>query len=99
MVVYVVGPDVQLVQRKIELKMHGRMDQFIRVGAGETFPDIWEEKGLATLYHVNLDELIEYDFDQTRVQEMIDSVSGEVEEKDRLEQGLEQEISGFIHLS
>ena len=54
---------------------------------------------MATLYHVNLDELIEYDFDQTRVQEMIDSVSGEVEEKDRLEQGLEQEISGFIHLS
>ena len=30
---------------------------------GETLPDIRQSKGLAMLYHVTLDELIEYDFD------------------------------------
>ena len=29
----------------------------------ETLPDIRQSKGLAMLYHMSLDELIEYDFD------------------------------------
>ena len=31
---------------------------------GETLPDIRQSKGLAMLYHVTLDELVEYDFDE-----------------------------------
>lgn len=46
---------------------------------GETLPDIRQSKGLATLYHVTLDELIEYDFDEHQAQEMIDSVSEEAQ--------------------
>ena len=42
---------------------------------GETLPDIRQSKGLAVLYHVTLDELVEYDFDERQAQEMIDSVS------------------------
>lgn len=42
---------------------------------GETLPDIRQSKGLAMLYHVTLDELVEYDFDERQAQEMIDSVS------------------------
>ena len=42
---------------------------------GETLPDIRQSKGLAMLYHVTLDELVKYDFDERQAQEMIDSVS------------------------
>ena len=45
----------------------------------ETLPDIRQSKGLAVLYHMTLDELIEYDFDERQVQEMIDSVSEEAQ--------------------
>lgn len=48
---------------------------------GETLPDIRQAKGLATLYHMTLDELIEYDFDEARAQEMIDSVSEQAQAK------------------
>ena len=42
---------------------------------GETLPDIRQSKAMAVLYHMTLDELIEYDFDEARAQAMIDSVS------------------------
>ena len=48
---------------------------------GETLPDIRQSKGLAGLYHMTLDELIEYDFDQQQAQQMIDSVSEEAQAK------------------
>ena len=37
----------------------------------ETLPDIRQSKGLAVLYHMTLDELIEYDFDEQQAQQMI----------------------------
>ena len=45
----------------------------------ETLPDIRQSKGLAMLYHMTLDELIEYDFDEAQAQQMIDSVSEEAQ--------------------
>ena len=42
-------------------------------------PDIRQSKGLAMLYHMTLDELIEYDFDEQQAQQMIDSVSDEAQ--------------------
>ena len=45
----------------------------------ETLPDIRQSKGLAVLYNLTLDELIEYDFDERQAQEMIDSVSEEAQ--------------------
>lgn len=41
----------------------------------ETLPDIHQSKRLAILYHLTLDELIEYDFDEQQAQQMIESVS------------------------
>lgn len=41
----------------------------------ETLPDIHQSKRLAVLYHLTLDELIEYDFDEQQAQQMIESVS------------------------
>ena len=43
----------------------------------ETLPDIRQSKRLAMLYHMTLDELIEYDFDEQQAQQMIESVSDE----------------------
>ena len=45
----------------------------------ETLPDIRQSKGLAMLYHLTLDELIEYDFDQQQAQQMIDSINDEAQ--------------------
>ena len=45
----------------------------------ETLPDIRQSKELAVLYHMTLDELIEYDFDEQQAQQMIDSISEEAQ--------------------
>ncbi len=47
----------------------------------ETLPDIRQSKGLAMLYHMTLDELIEYDFDEQQAQQMIESVSDEAQSR------------------
>ena len=48
---------------------------------GETLPDIRQSKRLSVLYHITLDQLIEYDFDENQAREMIDSVSEEAQAK------------------
>ena len=48
---------------------------------GETLPDIRQSKRLAVLYHITLDELAEYDFDEQQAREMIGSVSEEAQAK------------------
>ena len=45
----------------------------------ETLPDIRLSKRLAMIYHMTLDELIEYDFDEQQAQQMIESVSDEAQ--------------------
>lgn len=47
----------------------------------ETLPDIRQSKQLATLYHITLDELIQFDADEKEIQQMIDSVSEETQAK------------------
>ena len=47
----------------------------------ETLPDIRQSKKLAMLYHMTLDELIEYDFDEHQAQQMINSISDEAQAK------------------
>lgn len=47
----------------------------------ETLPDIYQSKKLAVLYHLSLDELIEFDFQITEIQEAIDNTSEETTKK------------------
>ena len=47
----------------------------------ETLPDIRQSKKLAMLYHMTLDELIEYDFDEQQAQQLISSISDEAQAK------------------
>lgn len=48
---------------------------------GETLPDIQQSKRLALLYHLSLDELIDFDMDVAEVQQAIERTSGTLEEK------------------
>lgn len=48
---------------------------------GETLPDIQQSKRLSLLYHLSLDELIDFDLDVQEIQEVIDKTSEEVNEK------------------
>lgn len=48
---------------------------------GETLPDIRQSKKLALLYHLSLDELIDFDLDVQEIQEVIDKTSEEVQNK------------------
>lgn len=47
----------------------------------ETVPDIRQAKKMSVLYHVSLDELINFDLDIKEIQEAIDKTDEEVEEK------------------
>lgn len=48
---------------------------------GETLPDIRQSKKLSDLYHLSLDELIDFDLDVQEIQEVIDRTSEEVSDK------------------
>lgn len=47
----------------------------------ETLPDIRQSKRLAVLYHLSLDELIDFDVDVKEIQEVIDRTSEETQRK------------------
>lgn len=47
----------------------------------ETVPDIRQSKRMAVLFHVSLDELVEFDLDVQEIQEAIDRTKEETEEK------------------
>lgn len=47
----------------------------------ETLPDIRQSKRLALLYHLSLDELIDFDMDVEEVQQAIEHTSDALEEK------------------
>lgn len=48
---------------------------------GETIPDIRQSKKMAVLYHMSLDELIDFDIDLAEIQETIERTSEETENK------------------
>lgn len=47
----------------------------------ETLPDIRQSKRLATLYHVTLDSLIDFDVEVEEITEMINSLSEDAQAK------------------
>lgn len=47
----------------------------------ETLPDICQSKKLSNLYHLTLDELIDFDVDVKAIEQMIESTSEEVTQK------------------
>ena len=47
----------------------------------ETLPDIRQSKRLAVLYHLSLDELIDFDVDVKEIEEVIQRTSEETQKK------------------
>lgn len=47
----------------------------------ETVPDIYQSKRLANLYHLSLDELIEFDIDLKEIERVIENTSEETQSK------------------
>lgn len=47
----------------------------------ETIPDIFQSKKLAVLYHLSLDELIEFDFEIKEIEKIIENTSEETQKK------------------
>ena len=47
----------------------------------ETLPDIWQSKHLSNLYHVTLDELIDFDVDVKEIEQMIENINEKTEQK------------------
>lgn len=47
----------------------------------ETLPDIRQSKKLAVLYHLTLDELIDFDADVKEIEDMIEKTSEETQKK------------------
>lgn len=47
----------------------------------ETVPDIRQSKKMAVLYHMTLDELIDFDMDMMEIQEAIDKTDEKIQEK------------------
>ena len=68
-----------LSQQELAVKLNVVRQTVSKWEQGETLPDIRQSKGLAMLYHMTLDELIAYDFDEQQAQQMIDSVSDEAQ--------------------
>ena len=71
----------KLSQEELAVKLHVVRQTISKWETGETLPDIRQSKRLAVLYHITLDELVEYDFDEQQAREMIDSVSEEAQAK------------------
>ena len=68
-----------LTQEKVAEKLGVSRQTISKWETDETLPDIRQSKGLSTLYHVTLDELIEYDFDERQAREMIEGLSDEAQ--------------------
>ncbi len=47
----------------------------------ETLPDIWQSKHLSNLYHVTMDELIDFDMDVKEIERIIANTSEKTEQK------------------
>lgn len=47
----------------------------------ETLPDIWQAKKLSAIYHLTLDELIDFDIDVKEIEQAIENISEETQQK------------------
>ena len=47
----------------------------------ETLPDIWQSKRLSNLYHLTLDELIDFDIDVKEIEQIIEKTTEKTEQK------------------
>ena len=74
-------PGERLMENQLAEKLGVSRQTVSKWETDETVPDIRQSKKMAVLYHVSLDELIDFDLDFREIQEAIDRTSEEVEAK------------------
>ena len=71
----------QLITGRCGGQIRGEQADNLKVGDGETLPDIRQSKNLAVLYHVSLDELIEFDIELKEIEQAIENTNEEIQQK------------------
>ena len=66
-----------LSQEEVAAKLGVSRQTISKWELGETIPDIYQSKRLAILYHLSLDELIEFDLELNEIQEIIENTTEE----------------------
>lgn len=65
----------------------------------ETVPDIYQSKKMAKLYHIALDDLIEFDVELSEIQEIIEKTDEKIEERMTGLRLGEKKYPGFASIS
>ena len=70
-----------LSQEEVAEKLGVSRQTISKWGLDETLPDIQQSKKLSRLYHLTLDELIDFDVELKEIEQAIDSISEEKQKK------------------
>ena len=70
-----------LSQEELASRLHVVRQTISKWETDETLPDIRQSKQLSVLYHLSLDELIDFDIEQKEIEQMIEKTSDEMQEK------------------
>ena len=70
-----------LTQEEVAEKLGVSRQTISKWELNETLPDIRQSKRLSNLYHVTLDELIEFDIDVKEIEQIIENTSEKTEQK------------------
>lgn len=78
---YTARKNCGLTQEETAAKLGVSRQTISKWETNETLPDIRQAKCLANLYHLSLDELIDFDGDVTEIRQVIQKTSQETQEK------------------
>lgn len=70
-----------LSQEKVAEKLGVTRQTISKWELDETLPDTWQSKHLSNLYHVTMDELINFDADVKEIEEIIENTSEKTQQK------------------
>ena len=73
--------ELKITQAELAERLNVHLQTVSKWETDETVPDIRQSKRMAVLYHLSLDELINFDLDVKQVQDAIDNTSAETEAK------------------
>lgn len=70
-----------LSQEKVAEKLGVSRQTISKWELNETLPDIWQSKHLSNLYHVTMDDLIDFDVDVKEIEQIIENTSEKTQQK------------------
>lgn len=70
-----------LSQEKVAEKLGVSRQTISKWELNETLPDIWQSKHLSNLYHVTMDDLIDFDVDVKEIEQIIENTSEKTQQR------------------